>query len=295
MKDCKLISLFVLLIVPVSARVEIALYKHTTSLDMRVKESLKLTFINLGNATIDTVRIRVPIRSWGWRVYDEKGNPLKFYPGIDQMNITFREPLGPNELRTIECFYFSEGIVRNIGGVSKFSYTLSTFYPAKNVYFTVKLPPGKYVLEKDLIDPITPEKYSTGSDGRSILIHWYIPELKTEQKFTIWFEVSGVTKLYTIIGIGILAIILVLMLVVFAFRKFLRPKKVISLSLLKEDERKVLEAIMEGEITQKELRKKLGFSKAKLSRVIRDLEERGIIEKRPYHRTNIISLKKELR
>ena len=47
-----------------------------------------------------------------------------------------------------------------------------------------------------------------------------------------------------------------------------------------------------GRITQKELRKKLGYSEAKMSLIIADLERRGIIEKVKKGRGNIIFLKK---
>lgn len=292
LKITLLVSLLFLL-VPISCEVEIALYKHTVTLDTRIREDIKITFVNKGNRTVEQVQVNIPRNSWGWRVYNEKNQPLDFWPGATTMNITFRKPLKPKEIGTVKLSYFSRGRRSNIGGFSKFSYSLSNPYASKNVYFTVKLPPGKVILRKEYpLDPISPERYSTGSDGRSILINWYFPSLKESKKLTIWFESAGVMDIYLMIGV-VVFVIIVLSLVVF---RYFRPKKVISLSLLKEDERKIIETVMEEkEITQKELKERLDFSKAKLSRLLRDLEERGIVKKEPYHRTNMVSLKKRLK
>ncbi len=62
---------------------------------------------------------------------------------------------------------------------------------------------------------------------------------------------------------------------------------------LPEDLREVVEIIRKegGRITQKELRKRLGYSEAKVSLMIADLERRGIVEKVKRGRGNIIFLK----
>lgn len=62
---------------------------------------------------------------------------------------------------------------------------------------------------------------------------------------------------------------------------------------LPEDLVEVLEIIRRegGRITQKELRRKLGYSEAKMSLIIADLERRGMIEKVKKGRGNIIFLK----
>ena len=62
---------------------------------------------------------------------------------------------------------------------------------------------------------------------------------------------------------------------------------------LPEDLVEVLEIIRRvgGRITQKELRKKLGYSEAKMSLIIADLERRGLVEKVKRGRGNIIFLR----
>ena len=62
---------------------------------------------------------------------------------------------------------------------------------------------------------------------------------------------------------------------------------------LPEDLKEIVEIIRKegGRITQKDLRKKLGYSEAKVSLMIADLERRGVVEKVRRGRGNIIFLK----
>lgn len=64
---------------------------------------------------------------------------------------------------------------------------------------------------------------------------------------------------------------------------------------LPEDLAEVVDLIAKegGRITQKELRKRLGYSEAKMSLIIADLERRGIVEKVKKGRGNIIFLKEK--
>ncbi|AKB25878.1 hypothetical protein MSMTP_2409 [Methanosarcina sp. MTP4] len=71
----------------------------------------------------------------------------------------------------------------------------------------------------------------------------------------------------------------------------------VLLRALEGDERKAVELIVQrgGRILQNELVNSLDFSKAKVSRVLMNLERRGIIDKKKYGLTNCISLADELK
>ena len=66
---------------------------------------------------------------------------------------------------------------------------------------------------------------------------------------------------------------------------------------LPEDLAKALDEIVKagGRITQKEMRRKLGYSEAKVSLILTDLERRGYIEKVKVGRGNVVFLKDEYR
>ena len=54
----------------------------------------------------------------------------------------------------------------------------------------------------------------------------------------------------------------------------------------------VVKELRKGTKMQKHIAKNLDFSKSKISKVVRKLEEKKIIEKEPYFKTNKIKLKK---
>ena len=60
---------------------------------------------------------------------------------------------------------------------------------------------------------------------------------------------------------------------------------------MNEDEKGIAYLLRDGPLVQSKIQKKLDFSKAKLSRTLREMEERKIIEKTPKGKTNLISLK----
>lgn len=95
---------------------------------------------------------------------------------------------------------------------------------------------------------------------------------------------------------SLLAIILSLagILAIYGLKKMkFKEEKQEEVEVLPEDLRKVIELIKAegGRITQRELRRKLGYSEAKISLIIADLERRGLIEKIKKGRGNIIFLK----
>ncbi len=69
----------------------------------------------------------------------------------------------------------------------------------------------------------------------------------------------------------------------------------VDISDIPDDLREVVEILKKegGRITQKELRKRVGCSEAKMSLMIADLERRGVVEKIKKGRGNIIFLKDE--
>ena len=69
------------------------------------------------------------------------------------------------------------------------------------------------------------------------------------------------------------------------------------LPVLTEGERKIMEILLreKGTIDQRTIVKETDFSKAKVTRVINDLEKRGLVDKISRGRKNLIKLKKEVK
>ncbi len=66
------------------------------------------------------------------------------------------------------------------------------------------------------------------------------------------------------------------------------------LKLMEENDRKVMEVLFrEKEIMQSKIVKKTGLSKVKVSRILKKMEQKGIIEKLPNGNTNLVKLDKK--
>ena len=82
---------------------------------------------------------------------------------------------------------------------------------------------------------------------------------------------------------------------VIAYLRARRIKQRLPYEILSEDEERVVRAIASegGRLTQDALPEKTGFSRPKISRIVKELVERGIIEKVPKGRTHELTIKKE--
>ncbi|MEA2003867.1 MAG: hypothetical protein U9O53_02810 [archaeon] len=179
-----------------------------------------------------------------------------------------------------------------------FSYDYSVKIPTGRFAIQFVLPVGMALMEKEEgFSPYSPEGCVVGSteDGRHITVTWTEgkPSLGSDHSYRAFYEqvtlISSNRWFYPVVSL--LALLLVFVsLILFRSRKSRKMNTV--LSVLHEGERKVIELLMGGEGTcdQRVLVKETGFSKAKMSRIILDLEERGLVTKIRRGRTNIISL-----
>ena len=95
-------------------------------------------------------------------------------------------------------------------------------------------------------------------------------------------------SLFILIGLAVVIIVLVLVLVKVSRLKPQREER------LPRDLEKLVDLVRRegGRTTQKELRKALGLSEAKVSLMVADLESRGIVRKIKKGRGNIVTMKK---
>ncbi len=179
-----------------------------------------------------------------------------------------------------------------------FSYDQSVRIPTEQFVIRFVLPTGTALMEReDGFSPYFPEGGIVGStdDGRHITVTWSEenPSLGSDYSYRVFYE--QVTQIYSNPWFYPVASLLILLLALASFMllRFRKARKIKTvLSVLHEGERKVIELLIgkEGICDQKFLVKETGFSKAKMSRIILDLEERGLVTKTRRGRTNIIEL-----
>ncbi len=207
--------------------------------------------------------------------------------------------LAPNELNNIKISYNIPNAIEQ--KKNDFVYMKELVYPnVKNLIFRIKLPQA-YGIDSEDISTIIPEPTYLQSDGKRIIVLWEMKSPKTPVIFKIKYrslvENNGIGNNILIslgsiiIGLAVLGFII--------FNKISKAKETeikIPPSLLSEDEMIICDIIHNegGKIKQKKLSSMTGFSKAKITKILANLEKKELIEKEPIGRTFIINLKKKI-
>ena len=213
----------------------------------------------------------------------------------------------------IKCdffFFFEGGRALNIKFTTKetikkmeeqyqFSANVKTPQDVDEYLLKVVLEQGIVLIEEPdvstTIVPYSPTDGTRGSNGREIFVEWEREGVKKGEGIdaTVNYEtVNGMVpenNNTVFILIGILILIIAIMLSV-------RTKKEneVDISVLKKDEKMIIDIIKSnaGMCKQRHVVRETDFSKAKVSRLIKDLEERGLIRTEKVGRTNRLYIKK---
>ncbi len=164
---------------------------------------------------------------------------------------------------------------------------------------TVRLPKNHFLVGESTESSILsyPDKAFAHILGENILVTWELSEISETEGVTfeilyeeaeppIWFQLR--MRHFILFGAalaGVLGFIII---------RHLRKSDEVVLSILDEYERQIMDIIAkEGEIKQKKIVDLSNFSKAKVSRVVKSLSERGLIEVERRGRTNRVKLSKK--
>lgn len=178
-----------------------------------------------------------------------------------------------------------------------FSHRFSVTQLTGRFSVTVRLPLGAVLVEKPRLEGtglarFEPSWGREGSDGRRIFVEW----ISTEPKLGETYDMSLVYEQAVSGEKPILPVVLVVAAAIaiayFAFAR--KPTLKDMLPVLTESERKVMEILIreKGSVDQRKLVKDLDYSKPKISRIMKNLSDRGLVEKVRKGRTNIIMLRK---
>lgn len=187
-----------------------------------------------------------------------------------------------------------DGLIK--GGDEKFFFKQEVSLPmdSKKFSFRVILPEGMGIAEDGAIFP---KDVESSSDGRNIFLTWKKDEVKFGETFSaqVAFEPLTVTtggpSGFIVAGSLILAP-LALAFGLFYFKLYKKQSLTpnIVLPVLKEDEKKVVEGLIKhgAGVNQKLIVSESGYSKAKVSKVLKSLTERGIVKFERVGRSNRI-------
>lgn len=202
---------------------------------------------------------------------------------------------------TVKMQFFGEFVTQDRSGHT-FSYVKQILTPTDRTSLTLTLPEGFGLVSSDT--PYTPDDAEEGSDGRRISLQWSNDDVSTGE--TIQYSATyEELQVFDQIPSWILAgILLFLILSAGAAALYARDtdngngKKTIAsiFPVLKDDEQLVVRYIIDqgGEVEQRDIVENVSYSKAKISKLLSDLEERNLVEKQKQGRVNIVKLAREV-
>ncbi|USG99561.1 MarR family transcriptional regulator [Thermococcus argininiproducens] len=202
---------------------------------------------------------------------------------INAIYIEFPE-VSPGDQLKIRISFYSEGMLQTINGKKQFSYYVKFNQPVGYFYARLYIPKGYAILS-----PIVPSPDKVESSGNALVLEWKKQEVRPGEEFYFITGFSGeVSNEFPLLYF----VVPVLIAFVGGFLAGILYKgKEKSTVDLRSDEEKVIGILREGPMYQSELVKRLGFSKAKVSLLLKDMEKKGLIERIKEGRTYLVKLK----
>ncbi len=303
MKVRILIGLLVFLSSPVFA-LDIVEYKAVAHVvDSRLQE--EVTFKIYNNQEEPLIRFTYPFsgRLQNITVYDSQGKlgySSEYTGEKTYVRCTIRSPLPAGEYYSITYKFYLDEQITSVEGTYILSTSHSLLATVKNFDFTIALPEGYGILGQK----VSPEPGDITSDGRRVILDWDlnepIPPALREFKTIVLYENLFGERYAWLRGnedyIYAAIILAILVASAYLFRRFKRRQTNDKIEILKEDERAIMRLIIEEDgIDQREIQRETDFSKTKVSKILSELEKRGVIRKEQVGRRNKIFLTEKLR
>ncbi len=287
---------------------------HTMEIDIRNDESLKIisTFVLTNNdtqpieyfsleinKTISSVFCFDPIGSlsFTWMVDPIVGNLI---------NISMGYPLLQDEIYVFSVSYEIEDVIYHVDQpVEYFGLEFETKHVRNTDLFRLilNLPHYSALLEDSLPAPVFPTPTSITSEDNSIIITWETTNVNIDETdvFLVRYTPASnspvdnnlnLLPLYIVLAfIGGIAVSTLAFFLIYRL-KFKPVESGLVSSLLSNTEQEVIKAINDdsGVSTQRRICDKTGYSKSKVSQILAKLEEKDVLTRERWGRTNKVTI-----
>jgi len=187
--------------------------------------------------------------------------------------------------------------IRKRGEYYEFESTYLVDFPVERAFAIIYLPETATLKTNISNESYTPRYGKILSDGKHIMVYWEKENIKAgdDLKFSITYKMPlGAESFYDVAMMVIVAVVLIVVIAVGYVSRLHKESSVkVVMPLLKEDEKRIVEILTQhnGQAIQKVLVRESDFSKAKVSRLVTNLKERGIVDVEHIGRTNKVTLK----
>ena len=198
--------------------------------------------------------------------------------------------------RTVIVIQYDSSTVSKRDSYFLFADSFKLPQDTKTVSILIKLPEGTG-LREPTEDSYSPTGALIGSDGRRPIINWVKNDLNANERFdvSIAFEKIGETEASFPFEIVVVIILLLFSGLGIFYQFYWKGKNIrLILPILKKDEKKIFDTIMKhgSGVNQKIIVKDSGYSKAKVSKVLSSLKERGLVKLERIGRSNKVHIEK---
>ncbi|NJE60182.1 MarR family transcriptional regulator [Thermococcus sp. 21S7] len=223
---------------------------------------------------------------------------------VEKINVTVREVLGgtnavymtfptlrEGQSARIGLTFTTRGMISENGGNEQFTYYIKFSQPVGVFHMQLLVPRGYAILS-----PIIPSPDRVESSTDRLLLEWKRSNVRPGDEFYFIVGFSGEITVpkppspWLYVGI-FLAGLLIGGGSVYGYILYRERKREEELTHLRSDEERILALLREGPVLQSELAQKLGVSKAKVSIILREMEEKGLITRTKEGRTYRVFLK----
>lgn len=194
----------------------------------------------------------------------------------------------PAQNLAIRFNYQTSDFIRSAGNsqyIFEADFSIGPIVPQSIVIVT--LPEGAIVVQKNGIPVLEsfPQNLTILSDGQRIILAWQLQNTDSLRMNVLYQQIQPPINPNYVIAL-IVAIIFGAAFVVYYFSR--KRAENIIFTVLDPIERQILDEIIKAgdEVNQKQIVLKTNLSKAKVSKVVKSLEQRGLIEVKHLGRTN---------
>jgi len=267
---------------------------------------------NLGVSPIDTLSFRIDslealvtlVRVDG----DLTSATLIDYDRYIEIVIDLEQSVGTDESVQIELGMLASDFQSDLSIgtnptqlIADFVYYVRPLTRLSNFTFTAVLPP-EAILSQESIVPLFPVTNMNYTDGSSLAFTWFTEDLQPGQErvFIIKYqspnyEVAAVESFFIeSIAIGLIGVLLGIILAVFGPKIAYRLRRIGKVRFIgvTNEEEEVLEVIRRkgGSCPQKDLYTEFDMSQAKVSLILNNLEERGLVRRFRDGRENVVHI-----
>ncbi len=290
------------------------LMHHNMEVKIRIDNSIKVTsnfvlmysdiqplsnFLFVVNKTIKSVFVFDPIGSltFSWEIKGESS----------VINITMRYPLLQEQIYVFSISYEMDEVVYYVPEPSDFfglDFVVRHKRQTDNFKFEIVLPVNHNLIEGQTPRPVSPSADKIYTEDNNVKISWELEDLDINDLFSCvvrYFKIGtfitnppAINRIPIYTSLAFLAgVALCTLVFYFVIKNKYGPVKAELVSaLLSQSEQDVINAINEegGMAIQRKICEKTGFSKSKVSQVLLKLEEKNILIRERWGRTNRVKI-----